>query len=110
VQDVDGNVIIKIQRNVFIDIDAEDYTRNMLTKLNVQYVVQNGRMLVVGDPAFELANILNRETRRPMKGGVISPSESDAMPIEKILLENLLGQPNFPNEKCYFSVPADPID
>ena len=45
-----------------------------------------------------------------MKGGVISPNENDAMPIEKILLENLLGHPNFPEEKCYFSVPADPID
>jgi hypothetical protein len=110
IQDVDGNVTIKIQRNAFIDIDGDQYTRNMLTKLNVQYVSINGKMVVVGDPAFELANILNRETRRPMKGGVISPSESDAMPIEKILLENLLGQPNFPNEKCYFSVPADPID
>src|SRR5262249_36520204 len=78
VQDVDGNVVIKIQRNAFIDVDSEDYTRNMLTKLNVQYVVHGGRMLVVGDPAFELANILNRETRRPMKAGVISPQEADA--------------------------------
>lgn len=110
IQDADGNVTIKIQRNAFIDIDGDQYTRNMLTKLNVQYVSINGKMVVVGDPAFELANILNRETRRPMKGGVISPGESDAMPIEKILLENLLGTPNFPGEKCYFSVPADPID
>lgn len=110
IQDVDGNVTIKIQRNAFIDIDGDQYTRNMLTKLNVQYVSINGKMVVVGDPAFELANILNRETRRPMKGGVISPSENDAMPIEKILLENLLGAPNFANEKCYYSVPADPID
>ncbi len=110
VQDVEGNVVIKIQRNAFIDIDSEDYTRNMLTKLNVQYVVNNGRMLVVGDPAFELANILNRETRRPMKDGVISPKEADAMPIEKILLESLLGPPAQQGENCYFSVPADPID
>jgi len=110
IQDVDGNVTIKIQRNAFIDIDADHYTRNMLTKLNVQYVSINGKMVVVGDPAFELANILNRETRRPMKGGVLSPAESDAMPIEKILVENLLGPPNFSNEKCYFSVPADPLD
>ncbi len=109
-QDVEGNVAIKIQRNVFIDIDAEDFTRKMLTKLNVQYVVHNGRMLVVGDPAFELANILNRETRRPMKSGVISPQETDAMPIEKIILESLLGPPTQPNENCYFSIPADPID
>jgi hypothetical protein len=110
VQDVEGNVSIKIQRNAFIDIDADDYTRNMLTKLNVQYVVLNGKMVVVGDPAFELANIFNRETRRPMKGGVISPQETDALPIEKLLLENLLGAPTSEGENCYFSVPADPID
>jgi actin-like ATPase involved in cell morphogenesis len=110
VQDKEGNVTIKIQRNAFIDIDADDYTRNMLTKLNVQYVAINGKMVVVGDPAFELANILNRETRRPMKGGVISPNENEAMPIEKLLLETLLGSPNGQDERCYFSVPADPID
>jgi len=56
-QDVDGNVCIKIQRNAFIDIDSDDYTRNMLTKLGVQYVVLDNRMVVLGDPAFELANI-----------------------------------------------------
>lgn len=110
IQDKEGNVTIKIQRNAFIDIDADHYTRNMLTKLNVQYVSIENKMVVVGDPAFELANILNRETRRPMKDGVISPNESDAMPIEKILLENLLGPPNYEGEKCYFSSPADPID
>jgi len=110
IQDCDGNVTIKIQRNAFIDVDADDYTRNMLTKLNVQYVVVNNKMIVVGDPAFELANILNRETRRPMKSGVISPHESEAMPIEKLLLANLLGEPNYPKEKVYFSAPADPID
>jgi hypothetical protein len=110
IQDTSGNVTIKIQRNAFIDIDADDYTRSMLTRLNVQYVVLNDRMVVVGDPAFELANIFNRETRRPMKDGVISPGEQDAMPIEKLLLESLLGAPNFPNEKVFYSVPAQPID
>ncbi len=109
-QDVEGNVTIKIQRNAFIDIETDDYTRNMLTKLNVQYVVLNGRMVVVGDPAFELANIFNRETRRPMSDGVISPNEQDALPIEKLLLENLLGTPTVEGENCYFSIPADPID
>jgi hypothetical protein len=110
IQDIEGNVTIKIQRNAFIEVDADDYTRSMLTKLNVQYVVIDDKMIVVGDPAFELANILNRETRRPMKSGVISPGEADAMPIEKLLLANLLGEPNYPGENCYFSAPADPVD
>jgi hypothetical protein len=72
--------------------------------------VVNNRMVVVGDPAFELANIFNRNTRRPMKDGMISPDESDALPIEKMLLETLLGQPQQQGEVCYYSVPAEPID
>jgi len=109
-QDIEGSVTFKLQRNVFLDIDADAYTKNMLTRLNVQYVVLAGRMVVVGDPAFELANIFNRETRRPMQRGVISAGENDALPIERLLLEKLLGSPTQPNEVCYFSIPADPID
>ncbi|RME77328.1 MAG: hypothetical protein D6785_12715 [Planctomycetota bacterium] len=110
VQNTDGEVIIKTQRNAFIDIEPDDFTRNMLTKLNVQYVVINGKMVVIGDPAFELANIFNRETRRPMADGLISPEEMDAMPIEKLLIESILGPVQEPGEICYFSVPAEPID
>lgn len=110
VQDANGNLVIRSQRNAFIDIDSDDFTRNMLTKLNVQYVVLSNRMIVIGDPAFELANIFNRETRRPMKHGLISPDERDALPIVKMLIESLLGAPQAEGEICYFSVPADPID
>ena len=109
-QDGTGNVNLKIQRNAFIDIDCDDYTRNMLTRLGVQYVLVNDRLVVVGDPAFELANIFNRNTRRPMKEGMISPDEADALPIEKMLLETLLEKPKQPGEICYYSVPAEPID
>lgn len=110
IQDLEGNVTIKIQRNAFIDIESDDYTRNMLTRLNVQYVVLDNRMIVVGDAAFELANIFNRETRRPMKDGVLSPREREALPIMRMLIENLLGAPKEQGEVCYFSVPAEPID
>jgi len=110
VQDKDGNLYIKQQRNAFIDIEQDDFTRNMLTKLNVQYVILNNRMIVIGDPAFDLANIFNRETRRPMSHGMISPKEADALPIMKLLIDRLLGPPQKPGEVVYFSVPADPID
>jgi hypothetical protein len=110
VQDMQGNVIIKVQRNAFLDIEQNDFTRNMLTKMDVQYVVLNNKMIVVGDPAFDLANIYNRETRRPMSDGMLSPKEADALPIEKLLVDRLLGPPTVPNEVVYYSVPADPID
>jgi hypothetical protein len=110
VQDFEGNVIIKAQRNAFTDIEQNDFTRNMLTKMDVQYVVLNNRMVVIGDPAFDLANIYNRETRRPMSDGMISPKEADALPIEKLLIDRLLGPPQVQNEVVYYSVPAEPID
>jgi len=108
--DPSGNVLVKPQRNAFIDIEQNDFTRNMLTKMGVQYVILNNKMIVIGDPAFDLANIYNRETRRPMADGMISPREADAMPIEKLLIDRLLGPANKPGEICYFSVPASPLD
>lgn len=109
-QTVDGEVNISLQRNAFIDITPEDHTRNMLNQLGVPYVEINGNMVVVGDHAFKLANVFNRATRRPMKDGMISSTEADAMPIEQLLLQNLLGEPTKDGEVCYFTIPADPID
>lgn len=109
-QDASGNVVVKSQRNAFIDIEQNDFTRNMLTKMGVQYVILNNKMIVIGDPAFDLANIYNRETRRPMADGMISPKEADALPIEKLLIDRLLGPIQRKNEICYFSIPGDPID
>lgn len=110
VQDVEGEAYKKSQRNAFIEIEQNDFTRPMLTQMGVQYVILEGRMVVVGDAAFALANILNQETRRPMSHGTISPKEKDARDIMRLLIEKLLGEPQAKGEVCYFSVPADPID
>jgi hypothetical protein len=45
-----------------------------------------------------------------MKDGLISPKEADALPIMKLLLESILGEPRAPKETVYFSVPGEPID
>lgn len=105
-----GETIIRAQRNAFIDIVSNPFTKNMLTKLDVNYVVSDGALCVLGDPAFEFANIFNRNMRRPMKNGFISPEETDALPMIKILVENIVGPPREEGEVCYFSVPAEPID
>jgi peptidoglycan hydrolase-like protein with peptidoglycan-binding domain len=42
---------------------------------------------------------------------MISPKEKeDAIAIEKLLIDRLLGAPQVPKEVCYFSIPANPID
>jgi hypothetical protein len=106
----DGNLTYRSLRNAFIDVDINDFTKKMLTKLGVQYVMHNRRMYVLGSPAFELANIFNRETRRPMASGLISPHEADALPIIRLLISQVLGEPARDNEPCFYSVPGEPID
>jgi len=79
VQNDSGGITIKMERNAFIDIQQDVHSKNLLTKLKVPYVIHNNTMIVLGDEAFQLANIFNRTTRRPMKDGMISPAEVDAM-------------------------------
>ena len=64
----------------------------MLTNLNVPYVSHNGRLYVLGNPSFDLANLLSRDVRRPMRDGFLAPHEKDAIPMIRFMLERLLGE------------------
>ena len=110
VQGEDGNVTVRLERNAFLDIKSDVYSKGMLTKLNVPYVVHNNNLIVIGEAAFELANIFARETRRPMRDGLISPSDAEALPMIKLIIHKVLGDPSAQNENCYFSVPAPSVD
>ena len=109
-QSPDGNVTVRVERNAFLDINSDVYSKNMLTKLKVPYVVHNNQLVVIGEAAFELANVFGKETRRPMSDGLISPSETDALPMIKLIIQKVLGEPQAPGENCYFSVPAESLD
>jgi len=105
-----GSVTVNVERNAFLDIPSDAYSKNMLTKLKVPYVVHNGKLVVIGEAAFELANVFGRETRRPMADGLVSPKEQDALPMMKAIIHKILGEPQQPGEYCYFSVPAESLD
>src|SRR5262245_45492205 len=109
-RNADGSIRITLERNAFLDVQADVFSKSMLTKLGVPYVVHEGKLIVLGEPAFELANIFGRETRRPMKGGLVSPNEVDAAPVMRMLIQKIIGQPQTPGETLYFSVPAESID
>ena len=42
--------------------------------------------------------------------GGSGPAEIDALPVIRLLIERVLGQPAAEGEKVYYSVPAEPID
>jgi len=110
VQNSEGGITVTVERNAFLDIPSDVYSKNMLTKLKVPYVVHNNKLVVIGEAAFELANVFGRETRRPMQDGLISPNEQDALPMMKMIIQKLLGEPRVQGENCYFCVPAPSLD
>lgn len=109
-QTQDGGITVKLERNAFLDVKADVYSKAMLTKLKVPYVMRGDSLIVLGEASFELANVFGRETRRPMKDGLIAPSDADALPMIRLIIDKLLGAPAQQNENCYFSVPAPSID
>lgn len=108
--DKEGNVSIAHERNVFVDVKPDLFTRSLLNQQRVPHAVKNGSILLLGRSALEFANVVGKETRRPMCEGTISPREVSALPVVKLLLEQLVGQPRVENEALCFSVPAAPTN
>jgi hypothetical protein len=104
-----GQTVYNIQRNAFLDVRDDAFARKFL-KYGIDYVVRGERGYVIGDPAFELANIFDKSIRQPMKAGMISSDEPDAILIVNHLVEEILGPAQREGEICVFSVPGDPLD
>jgi hypothetical protein len=111
VQDGNGEIVIKRERNAFLEIPAEvGSNKDMLTRLNVPYVSYQNRLYVLGDASFNLANMFGKEVRRPMQDGFMSPTEQDAIPMIRFIIERLLGPPAVEGEPVHFCIPAPSID
>lgn len=107
----DKNPAIKRERNMFLEIPSEfQKNRKMLTQLNVPYVSYRDRLFVLGDAAFNLANMFGKDVRRPMSSGFLHSQEKDAIPMLRFIIEHLLGTPSMDQEPVYFCVPAPSID
>ena len=106
----DNETVFVSQRNSFVEIEYSDMAERMLSRSDVLHIRKDDKVYVVGDDALNFANIFNEETRRPMKHGILSSEEQSAIPMIKLILEQVIGEPDRPNERVYFSTPADPID
>jgi hypothetical protein len=99
-----------MQRNVFLELRLDAFARKLLPKFNVDCAVRGERGYLLGDAAFELAHLFERETRSPMKDGAVSPQEPDGLRVISILLDHLLGPARAEGEICCFTLPGDSVD
>ena len=102
---------IKKQRNAFLTIDGDaNRAKRMLKRQNIPFVEKGGKVHIVGQHAFNYAQIFNAaELRRPMRMGLLNPDERDSLPILNAIIGELLGKAK-ENEVCVYCVPAKPID
>ncbi len=107
---VGSEVVFRSERNAFFEIEKNDFIKNMLDSSKVKYIIKEDKLYVVGDEALEFANIFNKETRRPLSSGIISPKEKEALPMVELLIKTLLEQPSSEGELVYYSVPGEPLD
>ena len=103
-------IIFRSQRNAFFEVEHTDFTRNILDNSKVKYIIKENKLYVVGDEALQFANMFNKETRRPLSKGVISPTEKEALPMVELLIKSVVGEPNYKGEIVYFSIPGEPLD
>lgn len=104
----DKGVETKRMRDAFISLPPTQM--KMLKLAQTSYVERDGEVLILGDAAMEMANVFGLDPRRPLSGGLVSASETDALDVLKLLVQSVLGEPTEKNEICYFSVPAAPVD
>ena len=103
-------VNFRTQRDAFFDIERSEFTENILKRSDVKYILSKDKIYVVGNDAIRFANVFGRNTRRPLKSGVISPEETEALPIIELIIKSVLGSPSEKDEICYYSVPGSPVD
>lgn len=103
-----GKVVTKSVRDCFLDLEADAKKTLKLSK--VPYTEQDGQLVVLGESAFRFASLFKREVRRPLQRGVIAAGELDAQKILSLLIFHVLDEPLTPNEPCFYSVPASPVD
>lgn len=100
---------VAITRNAFLKINRDDIDINQLT--NISYVENSdNEIFIVGEDAFQFANIFDKEISRPMERGLISPKEISAIDVLTLMIKKLIGDIKNNEVYCSFSVPANPID
>ena len=108
---LDGNnVITKVIRNVFIEIDKDSVINMDLSQIN--HVEIDDTIYILGEDAYRFANMFNIPVNRPMSKGMISTKNIDSAEILAVMVRELIGvnQDTENKVRCVYSIPANPID
>lgn len=102
---------IKKMRDGFIDVSVDEVTLKIMSGKGVNWVKIGGTAYVLGEEALSMAVSQNKEMRRPMHEGILSPLESRYnIAIFREILRVICGKPSKNDEIIVYSVPAKPVN
>lgn len=93
-------------RNMYLPLDKSQ--TSMAQMSNIDYVESDEEIYIIGQDAYQFANMFGKEVHRPMTKGLISPKEASGIDVLKLIMQQLVGKGN--GGKCVFSVPAPSVD
>lgn len=101
---------IETIRDCFLALPADEQVNLEVAGVNHSVSEDGNHVLVLDQEAAQLAAATGLELRRPLAQGFISDKEDLSKEVVKLILSQLLGQPDVPNELAVFSVPGEPLD
>ena len=102
--------MFRSERNAFVSVDQTDFTESMLAMSGMEYVKRGDDIFIVGNAAMEFANVSYQNVRRPLRNGLISPSESEALPMIDMIISRITHASRQSGELLYYSMPGEPLD
>ncbi len=93
------------QLNAFISLPYSRMTEDMLRREGILFSVEGSTILAYGNRVEEFANILNGETRRPFRTGLLNPDEPKSLQMLELALTQMCGEAQ-KGEKICFSIPS----
>jgi len=93
-------------RNMYLPLEKDQVTMAELS--NIDFVESDEHVFIIGNDAFNFANIFGKTVKRPMSKGLISPNEVDSLDVLALIVEKLVGKVS--SGKCIYCIPAPSID
>jgi nucleoid DNA-binding protein len=94
------------QLNAFISVPYSKFTESILKQNRVSYHLNGGReLIIIGNESEKFANFFNTDSRRPMRNGVLNPTEENGLLVIHSIIEKLVPRTRRGEILC-FSVPG----
>jgi hypothetical protein len=94
------------QLNAFVSVPYSKFTENILKQNKVNYHLNGGReIFIFGSESEKFADFFNTDARRPMRNGVLNPTEENGLLVIQSIIEKLLPKTKKGELVC-FSVPG----